>query len=62
MDWLCALSVPRRGHQRSKACCVIVMMVRDKNDSDISDLNTRLCDTACDPVSSIDDIMCAVDS
>jgi hypothetical protein len=36
---------------------VIVMMVRDKNSSDFSDIDTRLRNTACDPVAGINNIM-----
>jgi hypothetical protein len=40
---------------------VIVMMVRNENRSDLSDISTSLRQTACDAVAGIDDIVRAVD-
>jgi hypothetical protein len=37
------------------------MMVRNKNRSDLSDVNTSLRKTPCDAVAGINDIVCAVD-
>jgi hypothetical protein len=50
-----------QGHQRTKARCVIVVMVRNKNYSDLSEINTSLPKTACDTVTGINDIMQPVD-
>ena len=40
---------------------MIVMMVRNKNHSDLSDINTSLRKTPCDTVAGINDIMRPVD-
>ena len=61
VDRLCSLPIPRQGHQRAKARCVIVMMMRNKNRSDLSDINTSLRKTPCDTIAGIDDIMRPVD-
>jgi hypothetical protein len=61
MDRLGALAIPRQGHQRTETRCVVVMVVRNKNQSDLSDINTSLCQTACGAVAGINDIMRAVD-
>ena len=61
MDWLCALSIPRQRQERSEARGVIVVMVRNKNRSDVSDLNTRLRETPRDAVPGVNNVMRAVD-
>jgi len=40
---------------------VIIMMERNKNRTDLSDINTGFRDTPCDTVAGINDIMRSVD-
>jgi hypothetical protein len=40
MDRLGAILIPRDRQQRTKASCVIVVMVSDKNDSDFPNVDT----------------------
>jgi hypothetical protein len=61
VDRLRALAIPRQGHQSTKARGVIIMMVRNKDCSDLSDINTGLRKTPCDTVAGINDIMRSVD-
>ena len=61
MDRLRPLAIPRQGHERPKACGVVVMMVRKKNRADLADVNTSLGKTPRDAVACINDIMCPVD-
>ena len=61
MDRLRTLAKLRQGHQRAKARCVIVMMVRNKNESNLLDIYTGLRKTAGDTVAGINDIMHPVD-
>jgi len=61
VDRLRTLAIPRQGHQRTKACCVIVMMVRNKNEADLSRIDTSFRKTACDTVAGINNIMRPVD-
>jgi hypothetical protein len=60
-DRLRSLAIPRQGHQGTKTCRVIVMMMRNKNRSDLSDINTRFRKAACDTIAGINDIMRPVD-
>ena len=62
MDRFGTISIPRNRQQRTKARRVIVMMMSDKNSSDLSDINTSLRKTACDAVAGINDVMRPVDS
>jgi hypothetical protein len=57
MDRLRTLAIPRQGHQRTKASRVIVMMVRNENRSNLSQINTSLRNAACGAVAGINDIM-----
>ena len=50
MDRLRTLAIPRQGHQRTKASRMIVMMVRNENRSDLSQINTSLRNAACGAV------------
>ncbi len=61
IDRFGALLIPRNRHQRTKARCVIVMMMRDKNSSDLPNVNTSFCKTPRDAVAGINDIMRPVD-
>jgi hypothetical protein len=61
MDRFRTLAIPRRRHQRTKSRRVIVMMVRDENNSDLSYINTRLRNTPDDTVAGINAIVRAVD-
>src|SRR5919108_466542 len=61
VDRFRALAIPRQGHQRTKSSCVIIMMVCNKNRSDLSDINTGLRKTPCDGIAGIDDIMRSID-
>jgi hypothetical protein len=55
------LTIPRQRHQGTKARCVIVMMMRNKNCSDLSDINTSFRKTTCDTIAGINDIMRPID-
>src|SRR5262249_21187123 len=61
VDWLRTLAIPRQGHEGTEACCVIVVMVRNKNRSDLPDIYTRLRNTAAatvaDTVAGINNII-----
>ena len=46
VDRLRTLAIPRQGHQRTKASRMIVMMVRNENRSDLSQINTSLRNAA----------------
>ena len=61
IDRLRTLSIPRNRQQRTKTGCVIVMMVRNENDSDLSGIDTSFRKTARGAVAGINDIMRAVD-
>src|SRR5919109_4815874 len=52
-----AILIPHNRQQRPETGCVIVMVMSDKNSSDLANVNTRLCKAACDAVASINDIM-----
>ena len=54
-------SFPGQGHQRTEASRLIVMMVRNKNRSNLSDFYTSLRNTARGAVTGINDIMHPVD-
>jgi hypothetical protein len=41
---------------------VIVMMVRNKNSSDFSNIDTSFRKTACDAVARVNDVQCSVDN
>src|SRR5262245_57346792 len=56
-----SLAIPGHGHQGTKASCMIVMMVGNKNCSDLPDIYTSLRNTPCDAVAGINDIVCPVD-
>jgi hypothetical protein len=55
------LTIPGHGHQRPKTSCVIVMMVRNKNSSDLSNINACVRKAASNTVTGINDVMCSVD-
>jgi hypothetical protein len=62
MDRLGAILIPRNRQQRTKASCVIVVMVSDKDNSDFTNVDTSFHKTPCDSVTGINDIMRSVDS
>src|SRR5262245_60192767 len=55
------LTIPGQGHQRAKARRVIVMMVCNKNGSDLSDIDTSFRKTTRSAVAGINNIMRSVD-
>src|SRR6185437_16025812 len=58
IDRLRALVVPGGGHQRAETRRMIIMMVREENDSDVSNVEASLGNTARGPVAGIDYIEC----
>jgi hypothetical protein len=62
MDRLRAILIPHNRQQRTKTSCVIVMMVSDKNSSDLSNVDTNFRKTTCDAVALINDAKCPVDT
>jgi hypothetical protein len=57
VDRLRTLSIPRNRQRRTKTGCVIVMMMRNENDSDLPGIDTSLRKTARGAVAGINDIM-----
>src|SRR5262249_31602652 len=57
----CLTLKPRTSSNVLRTCCVIVMMVGNKNRSDLRAIYTSLRSTACDAVAGINDIVHPID-
>jgi hypothetical protein len=61
IDGFGSLIIPSDRHQRTDSCGVIIVMVRDEYRSDISNVESRLRNSARDTVPSVDNIQGAID-
>jgi hypothetical protein len=62
IDRFAAILIPRNRQQRAKTGRVIVMMVSDKNSSDLSNIDTSFRKTACDAIARVNNVQCVVDN
>jgi hypothetical protein len=62
IDRFGAILIPRNRQQCTKTGRVIVMMVSDKNSSDLSNIDTSFRKTACDAIARVNNVQCVVDN
>jgi hypothetical protein len=61
VDRLRPVFIPSDGHQRPKSRCVIVMVVGDENDADVSNIDSGLRHAANDAISGVNDVRDSID-